>query len=228
MTPWSGFYEAGQLGAMGGSQNGAAIWTNAHVCQFVEVGWRYLSVGGGGAGTLQNGGSFVAMVSPPGHQLQGADGLLDQQVTFVAEKLEGRCLRCAGQQTTAEMVSFKLVGALAAHKTLQLWLTNETHHFVSMGNVSASSDGEFSVVVPKDGMITLSSWFNGQKKGTVSSKIPANTPFPLTVADDFDGYPVDAEARYFADNGGSFQVGTNAVYIASLLLPLTSASSAVD
>ena len=38
MTPWSGYYEAGQLGdGMGGSQNGAAIWTNAHVCQFVEV-----------------------------------------------------------------------------------------------------------------------------------------------------------------------------------------------
>ena len=113
-------------------------------------------MGGGGAGTLQNGGSFVAMVSPPGRQLQGgAGGLLGQQVTFVAEKLEGRCLRCAGQKTTAETVSFKLEGALAAHKTLQLWLTNESHHFVSMGNVSASSDGEFSVVVPKDGACSV-------------------------------------------------------------------------
>ena len=37
MTPWSGYYEAGNMGADGASSNGAAIWTNAHTCQFIQV-----------------------------------------------------------------------------------------------------------------------------------------------------------------------------------------------
>ena len=205
MTPWSGFYEAGQLGAMGGSDNGAAIWTNAHVCQFVEPGWRYLSVTAGGSGMLTSGGSFVAMVSPTGHMLRGAEGL-GTQVTLVAEKLEGRCLRCSGQTTSTETVTFKLDGALAGIKTMQMWVTNQTSHFLHMGNITAASTGTFSFVAPKDGMVTLSSWFNGQTKGTVSAPIGTDTPFPTKLVDDFDQYPVDAEARFFADNGGSFQV----------------------
>ena len=36
-TPWSGYYEAGNMGADGASSNGAAIWTNAHTCQFIQV-----------------------------------------------------------------------------------------------------------------------------------------------------------------------------------------------
>ena len=32
-----------------GTDNGAAIWTNAHTCQFVELGWKYLAEGHGAA-----------------------------------------------------------------------------------------------------------------------------------------------------------------------------------
>ena len=39
----------------------------------------------------------------------------------------------------------------------------------------------------------------GQAKGKISAPIGANTPFPLTLKDDFDSYPVDAEARFFAE-----------------------------
>ena len=67
-----------------------------------------------------------------------------QHVTLVAEKLEGRCLRCAGQTTSTETVSFKLAGALAAHKTLQMWRTDEKTHFISKGNLSADATGSFT------------------------------------------------------------------------------------
>ena len=53
-----------------------------HPCQ---VGWKYLAVGKG-SGMLSAGGSYVSYVS--------AD---NQHFTLVVEKLEGRCLRCAGQ-----------------------------------------------------------------------------------------------------------------------------------
>lgn len=107
MTPWSGFYEAGQPA----SSNGGAIWTNAHTCQFTAPGWRFLALNaGGGTGMLANGGSYVTLVPPAG----GA-------FTLVLEKLEGPCLRCAGQTTTAETVSFKLGGSLADITRLQVW-----------------------------------------------------------------------------------------------------------
>ena len=59
MTPWSGFFEAGQ----DGTENGAAIWTGAHTTQFTEVGWHYLAVGAG-AGTLAGGGGHTPTRGP--------------------------------------------------------------------------------------------------------------------------------------------------------------------
>ncbi len=205
MTPWSGHFEAGQPG----SPNGGAIWTGAHTTQFTEPGWRYLTVGSGGAGMLDGGGSYVTLVSPSGGGGSGGGGGGSSSgaphVTVVAEKLEGRCLRCAGQVTKDEIFSFKLGGALAtAHRTLQVWTTNETHHFVSHGNISAAADGTFSFLLPRDSIATFSSWFRGQYKHLPSAPAPA--PFPLQLTDDFDSYSVDAQAKYFADNGGSFQI----------------------
>ena len=105
MTPWSGRYEAG-MSADGstGTGNGGAIWTHAHTGQFVELGWKYLAIGAqGGSGNLASGGDYVTLVSPDG-----------KDFTTVVEKLEGRCLRCAGQVTETETASFQLGGALAS------------------------------------------------------------------------------------------------------------------
>lgn len=193
MTPWSGHYEAGQ----DGTDNGAAIWTNAHTCQFVEVGWKYLATGAG-AGMLAGGGSYVTLVDPTG----------SAHFTLVLEKLEGRCLRCAGQTTSSETVKLVLGGGLdkmakAAGK-LQLWRTNLTHRFINEGDVHIGIDDSIEVFVGKDSIVTVSSWYNGQAK--VMPQIPDDTPFMLPYSDNFDSYKVDSEARYFADNGGSFQI----------------------
>ncbi len=146
-------------------------------------------------------------------------------MTLVVEKLQGRCLRCAGQATTAETITFALAGSLASHTVLQVWQTNETAHFVYLGNLTGQQQRHqeqqhgtdsitattatttFSFAVQPDSIVTFSSWFNGQTKGSVT--IPPAAPFPLQVSDDFDSYPVDAEARFFADNGGSFQVAAD-------------------
>ena len=73
-----------------------------------------------------------------------------------------------------------------------------------------AADGTFSLAVGADSMVTASSWYNGQAKGA-TRPVAANTAFPLPYSDSFDGYAVDSEARYFADNGGSFQIAASPV-----------------
>ena len=98
---------------------------------------------------------------------------------------------------------------MTENTTFQVWVTNETAHFVNLGNLSASAGAAFSFDVLPDSIVTFSSWFNGQGKGAVT--IPPATPFPLTLKDDFNEYAVDAEARFFADNGGSFQIAPDPI-----------------
>ena len=100
-----------------------------------------------------------------------------------------------------------LSGGLERIRTVQVWITNQTHHFLSRGNRTVT-DNKLKIQVDKDSIVTISSWFNGQKKGRPSVPVPSESAFPLPHSDDFDGYPVDAQAKYFADNGGSFQVAS--------------------
>ena len=115
MTPWSGCYEAGQVGghsaALGTAGNGASIWTTAHTCQFVQLGWKNLAPGhGSGMLSTASGGSYTTLVSPD-----------LKHFTVVIEKLEGRCLRCAGQVTNDKAVTITLSGGLEnAGGTLQV------------------------------------------------------------------------------------------------------------
>ena len=117
------------------------------------------------------------------------------------------------QITQSEAVTFTLSGGLERILTVQVWTTNQTHHFVSQGNRTVT-DSKLEIQVEKDSIVTISSWFNGQKKGRPSVPVPAATPFPLPHSDDFDAYAVDAQARFFADNGGSFQVAPPPVHAA--------------
>lgn len=49
------------------NDSGSVVLT-AHTTQFTEIGWKYLAHGAG-VGQLQNGGSYVALVSPDGKDL---------------------------------------------------------------------------------------------------------------------------------------------------------------
>ena len=158
MEPWSGNYTVPP-----------AIWTSAHVNQFVEPGWHFL--GGEGSGLLPGGGSWTVMVpSLDSGGVRSADAMprlvgdaSEGDFTLVLEKLEGDCLRCKVPATTAEMVSFTLTGALKATKSLSMWLTNGTVSFAKMPDVGVAG-GSFHVEVPRDTMITLSTT-TGQAKG---------------------------------------------------------------
>jgi galactosylceramidase len=181
--PWSGHYTV----------NGP-IWTSAQTCQFTEPGWTILQASpGGGAGVLPGSGSYVTYVAPK-----------QSNFTLVVEKLQGDCLRCAGANTVAETVSFRLTGGLERFKRLQFWSTNETHQFVRHPDVQVGDDNTIRFEALPDTVYTLSSWFNGQSKG--STDIPAVGDFPKPYSDNFDSYHVDDLARFMADDGGSFQI----------------------
>eukprot|EP00462_Mataza_sp_D1_P005666 CAMPEP_0175124564 /NCGR_PEP_ID=MMETSP0087-20121206/2849_1 /TAXON_ID=136419 /ORGANISM="Unknown Unknown, Strain D1" /LENGTH=801 /DNA_ID=CAMNT_0016406341 /DNA_START=64 /DNA_END=2466 /DNA_ORIENTATION=- len=186
--PWSNWYTVNP-----------PVWTTAHTTQFSEVGWTILDIGVG-SGDLPGGGSYVTMVSP-----NQAD------FTVVMEKLEGKCLRCAGQHTTSETVVMTLVNLTTAlkksHGMLHMWQTNSTAHFQRLGDI-AIVNGIAVVTVQRDSVITLTTT-TGQEKGKPSSPAPPPSPFPLPYTDDFETYPVNAYAKYFADDGGSFQVAAD-------------------
>ena len=161
------------------------IWTSAQWTQFTQPGWRFLSVPGGGSGALPGGGSYVTLV-PPGDT---------SQVTLILETLEGRCLRCAGEAPSpVTTYTFQLAGGLPqAGAVLNVWSTNSTAYFVQLPPVVVAADGTFSVTLPPDTMMTVSTLqgFHG-----VHPTPPPSAPFPLPYEDDFNGYAEDAMARY--------------------------------
>ena len=165
-------------------------------CALLMASSRLKAVGhGSGMLAAPGGGSYTSLVSPD-----------LKHFTVIIEKLEGRCLRCAGQTTKDETVTISLSGGLEhAANALQVFATNETNHFVSVGTTVVKPDGTFTVQVGKDSIVTVSNWFNGQGKAVLPVDIPANTEFPTAYAENFEALQVDAGAKFFADNGGSFQ-----------------------
>jgi galactosylceramidase len=205
--PWTGRYSGGDGASPPGpplplpaALNGP-LWTTAHTTQFVQPGWRYLSVPGNGSGLLPSSmgnGSFVTLVPPA--DLSG--------LTIIIEKVVGPC-RCTPSPSTGDtadgVVSFLLTDGLVGPGTvLQVWRTNETVQFWRDADVVVAPDSTLSVLVARDSIVTLST-VGTAAHGAPSSPIPAPGPFPLPYADDFSSYPEDATpVRFFSDQTGSF------------------------
>lgn len=181
--PWSGHYDLA----------GGAIWTTAHTTQFTAVGWDIV-----GGGALARGGSFVVYASPS-HR----SDRVDVDVTIVVEKLEGKCMHAPSVATAMEMVNLTLVNMSSLPRTLSMWSTNRTHQFIRRANVSISAAGHLTFSAARDTIYTLSTT-SGQAKGV--RPIPPSAPFPAAQSDDFDATPLAQPARFFADNGGSFEI----------------------
>ena len=88
---------------------------------------------------------------------------------------------------------------------LTFWSTNETYQFVQLDNITVIG-GQFEVTIEPDTIYTISSAFWNQSKGEFDVPIPADQPFPFPYSDNFNNYTVDAQAKYFADDGGCFLI----------------------
>lgn len=123
-----------------------------------------------------------------------------------------RCIRpaLASYITVDEDVVITLGGGLAHIKSLSCWMS----HFPLNGTAPTIfarmpdiviSNGQIKLRVLKDAIYTLSNRGAAAQKGQTPPS-PPSAPFPLPYSDNFEGYITPAEARYFSDFSGAWEV----------------------
>ena len=154
-----------------------------------------------GVGLLDNSGSYVALTDSTGEEL-----------TIIIETMKHDTSQCAfstsiNYNTTNQTATFQLDSSFS-HITqffvffsdLNTMDINQT--FIYQG-ITKLASGSFTLQLPVGIFYTLST-MNGTKGAYHTQSV--STPFPLPYHDDFDKYPVDSEAAYFADQSGSWQI----------------------
>jgi hypothetical protein len=188
-TPWSGNYEAS-----------APIWLSAHTTQFVQPGWRYLSVNSMGSGLIQSSGgnksagTWVALVPPSG-----------SGITVVVETLVNDA--CIARDYEPVVITFSVLpgGPLPAPgSTLHVWRSRRDALFVQEADMEISADGTFSLSLLPDEMLTAST-VDGATHGTFPDPIPPPAAWPLPFSEDFNSLPDGSIARFFSDQGGAWK-----------------------
>lgn len=156
----------------------------------------------------------------------GGDGVLKSQcgtvVGFVTKNGKDVTLKIerdnfSGGTCPDEEATFQLKGKLAGVggvTTMAVWLTvldddsNVLKEFERQADVAVDrATGQFTVMLPSNAIITITSLTHVGSKGTHPTP-PAAAPFPMPFVDTFDGYPKNGSniARYFSDMSGGFQV----------------------
>ena len=162
-----------------------------------------------------------------------------RHVSVILEKLEGSCQYCAGPQepTQTETVTLCLshaanldlpagAGALVQWRTTnQSWFQRGPDVTLARGT-DTSCEYTATVEVERDSIITVSTISNATHgtfgaserdgRGTTLNALNqtgsgAVAPFPLPYSENFESRPLGSFPRYFADNGGSFELAPNPV-----------------
>jgi O-glycosyl hydrolase len=174
--PWSGSYRLGRN-----------LWANAHVAQFAQPGWRFLTGSASGyLGGNRAGGSYVSLRSP-----NNADYSTIYETTTA---------------TAAQTVNVTVSGGLNTG-AVHVWSTDlgsgsASDYFVRQADVTPSG-GTYTLTLQPNRIYSVTTT-TGQGKGTAAG--PAPGALPLPYADDFESYAPRSEARYFADMQGAFEV----------------------
>mmetsp|Transcript_16415 Transcript_16415/g.38937 ORF Transcript_16415/g.38937 Transcript_16415/m.38937 type:complete len:903 (-) Transcript_16415:167-2875(-) len=192
VEPWSGHYEVNPV-----------IWATAHITQFTHIGWRYLATGAG-SGILPRGGYYTTWVDPESD---------DFTMNFVKiSRDHASCTRPTLPEfdVEEESITVTLAASMKAPEQLQVWYSNFEKYDSSEAPVFQHSTvfvrgNKFSLQIPVGSMFTVTTIKSGSKGGFPS--IPPSSPsFPLDYADDFQGTPPSSNARWFADQIGSFEI----------------------
>ncbi|MFJ9817663.1 RICIN domain-containing protein [Streptomyces sp. NPDC101151] len=173
--PWSGQYSVGK-----------GLWVQAHWNQFAQPGWQFLDSASGYLSGDRDIGSYVTLKAPGS--------------TAYSTIIE------TTRATTTERFTANVTGGLPAEGPLHVWATDlSSDHpadwFVRQPDVTPSG-GSWSLTL-QPGHIYSVGTAGGQGRGTASG--PAAASFPLPHSDSFDGYATGREARYLADQHGSFE-----------------------
>ncbi|XP_025093998.1 galactocerebrosidase-like isoform X1 [Pomacea canaliculata] len=191
VEPWSGNYIVE-----------TPIWLSAHTTQFTEIGWKYLAHGAG-VGQLQNGGSYVALVSPDGKDLTIIIETMSHDHSF--------CIRpyLPAYSVTAQNATISLAGSFATIQQLNVWYSKLD--FVNRSSILFENLQPLKVVNSQvtlslgiDEVYTLTTLSTGQKGQYNPS--PPSQPFPLPYSDNFESYQLSQEPFNLAQQTGSFEI----------------------
>ncbi|XP_060551799.1 galactocerebrosidase-like isoform X2 [Ruditapes philippinarum] len=190
-SPWSGSYVVE-----------SPIWLGAHTTQFTQIGWNYYRHGYG-SGHFVYGGSYVSLASPDGKHL-----------TIIIETMShdhSKCIRPPLPQYNVkkQTVKFQIKGQFAGINMLQMWKSqlrfdNMPSTFFKKLNPVKVIDGEFTLDLDIDDVITLTT-LNTGNKGSHPSPPPVKD-FPLPYMENFEKYNEHEEPYNFAQQTGSFEV----------------------
>ena len=163
---------------------GKQLWTVAHTTQFTQPGWQYLDSATGYLGGSRNNGSFVALKSPNG-----------RDYSTIIETTRA---------TAAQTATFNVTGGLSTG-TVHVWATNlnssnPSDFFVHTTDVTPSN-GSYTLTL-QPGFVYSVTTTTGQGKGVTSP--PPASGLSIPYSDNFESYPANSLAKYFADDAGGF------------------------
>ncbi|MGN6625872.1 MAG: galactosylceramidase, partial [Tepidisphaeraceae bacterium] len=136
------------------------LWSYAHYGQFTQIGWKYLP---GGCRSLSQGGTVVALASGSG----------DYSVIVETRGAKG-----------PQTITVEAGGALSSHP-LCVWRTTRSAQFERQADITPVG-GRWSITLEPDAIYSVSTT-TGQQKGSFDD-VPADKPFPMPYADDFESY----------------------------------------
>ena len=157
-----------------------AVWGYAHINQFVQPGWRFLE--GGANGSLPLAGTYTTLAAP-----------LTGDYTIIAETKDARA---------PQTIRFTTTGGLAA-KALHVWTSTASAQFTHSMDITPRS-GAFELTLAPDTVYSITTTTGQRKGGTAIA--PADAPFRLPYSDDYQHYPLAAQARYHYDYEGAFEI----------------------
>ncbi len=153
-----------------------AIWATAHTTQFAQPGWQYID---SACALLGGGGSYVTLKS-------GTDySVIIETVT-------------AGSSQT---LTFSVTNGLSTG-TVHVWRSDSTNQFIQQSDI-IPTNGSYSISIGPGTIYSLTTT-TGQSKGNAQPPTPGAFPFPYT--DNFQSYALSAQAHYFSDINGSFEI----------------------
>jgi len=164
-----------------------AIWAVAHTAQFTKPGWKYID---SGCGLLNSAGSYLTLKSPDG-----------KDYSIIIETMGWP----NPYPTHARRLRFKLKGL--SGRTVHVWQTTEGAQFVKKDDI-VPVDGLFEITVEGFSIYTLSTT-TGQGKGSTTI-LADSARFPFPYKEDFEGYGLDKQPKYFSDQNGTFAVAERA------------------
>ena len=203
--PRSGYYEVSPT-----------IWLHAHWGQFVQPGWRFLHVPGGGSGFLDvegaplHGGTYVSLV--PENDLSG--------LTVIVETSADRS--CLQRNLSHFSLRFTTRGGLPGPGTvLYVWSSTQSSLFAQLAPLTIDDSSSFSIEVAPDSITTVTTVSTGNKGSFPDSPVPADVPWELPYSDDFGAaYAFDAMGKYFSDQAGSWAVRNGSLQQVSFGQPI--------